>query len=330
MNDYQIPLGSDEYGSAIRRRLVAALTDVAEAQHLFDRQHGGLGRAHILERLATAAAGVAYPEFYRWKAAGADPSTAEPIADDLIRGARLSSLGVLLTRVVNGIALTEDEGRLLVRHFDEEVRESTTARELARGASIPAEQLHGEQQAATGPASPAVTMADAGAAVRPEIAAGVQRCEETSDMVRERVAAAIYERNNPGHDWKDAHPDDRICYGSDADAALTVFTPILTRSEETNSGLARAQLAPAAADAATTAHVFAGLHSSAEQSVDRVITAVEAGPPSGAAVTGEWESGWDCAMEAVRGALEPARAEADATASGDVRRSRDSGQPDMP
>jgi Family of unknown function (DUF6085) len=53
---------------------------------------------------------------------------------DVIRIARLNSLGVLLTRITNGLVLTQDEARLLVGHIDVEVRESTTARELARDA----------------------------------------------------------------------------------------------------------------------------------------------------------------------------------------------------
>lgn len=38
--------------------------------------------------------------------------------------------------------------------------------------------------------------------------------------------------------------------------------------------------------------------------VQRVKDAAEAGPPSGMAIPGEWESGWDAAMEAVTRALE--------------------------
>lgn len=38
--------------------------------------------------------------------------------------------------------------------------------------------------------------------------------------------------------------------------------------------------------------------------VQRVKDATEAGPPSGTAIPGEWESGWDAAMDAVRNALE--------------------------
>lgn len=57
-----------------------------------------------------------------------------PAADeDVMRVARLDSLGVLLTRISNGIRLTADEARLLMDHIDVEVRESTTAREIARG-----------------------------------------------------------------------------------------------------------------------------------------------------------------------------------------------------
>jgi hypothetical protein len=52
---------------------------------------------------------------------------------DVIRAARLDSLGVLLTRIANGVRLTADEARLLMDHVDVEVRESTTAREVARG-----------------------------------------------------------------------------------------------------------------------------------------------------------------------------------------------------
>lgn len=38
--------------------------------------------------------------------------------------------------------------------------------------------------------------------------------------------------------------------------------------------------------------------------VQRVKEAAEAGPPSGMAIPGEWENGWDAAMDAVRNALE--------------------------
>lgn len=40
--------------------------------------------------------------------------------------------------------------------------------------------------------------------------------------LREQYAAAIYERNNSGYRWADAHPDDLLAYGFDADAVLAV------------------------------------------------------------------------------------------------------------
>ncbi|MFG2372583.1 DUF6085 family protein [Streptomyces sp. NPDC048504] len=63
--------------------------------------------------------------------------TDQPTDGGVIRTARLNSLGVLLTRITNGLTLTQDEARLLVGHIDIEVRESTTARELARAAPLP-------------------------------------------------------------------------------------------------------------------------------------------------------------------------------------------------
>jgi transglutaminase-like putative cysteine protease len=47
----------------------------------------------------------------------------------------------------------------------------------------------------------------------------------TAPTLREQIAAAIYERNNPGHRWAEAHPDDLLAYGFDADAALTAVLP---------------------------------------------------------------------------------------------------------
>ncbi|MFE4649310.1 hypothetical protein [Streptomyces sp. NPDC056707] len=41
--------------------------------------------------------------------------------------------------------------------------------------------------------------------------------------LRDRYAAAIYERNNPGCRWADAHPDDLIAYRGDADAVMAVL-----------------------------------------------------------------------------------------------------------
>lgn len=51
--------------------------------------------------------------------------------EDVVRAARLDSLGTLLSRILNGLVLTPDEGKLLSEHIDAEVRESTTARTVA-------------------------------------------------------------------------------------------------------------------------------------------------------------------------------------------------------
>lgn len=37
---------------------------------------------------------------------------------------------------------------------------------------------------------------------------------------RDQFAKVIYERWNPGASWTDAHPDDRVAYGADADVAM--------------------------------------------------------------------------------------------------------------
>lgn len=49
--------------------------------------------------------------------------------------------------------------------------------------------------------------------------------EPARSALREQIAAAIYEKCNPGHRWVDAHPHDVLIYGSDADAVLTVVLP---------------------------------------------------------------------------------------------------------
>lgn len=50
--------------------------------------------------------------------------------------------------------------------------------------------------------------------------------------------------------------------------------------------------------------VFADELKNAEAAITRVRTAAQAGPPSGASVPGEWENGWDAAMETITRALD--------------------------
>lgn len=98
--------------------------------------------------------------------------------------------------------------------------------------------------------------------------------------LRELVAAAIYERNNPGHRWADAHPDDRIAYGSDAEAAVAVLQP----GARITTTLARAP----------------------EADVQRVIALyeqwVKAGPPPLGVLINRW---WDARLVELHNAILP-------------------------
>ncbi|MFD9444973.1 hypothetical protein [Streptomyces sp. NPDC060001] len=102
----------------------------------------------------------------------------------------------------------------------------------------------------------------------------------SASPLRELIAAAIYERNNPGHAWADAHPDDRICYGNDADAALTVVQP--------------------------GARITATLARMSESDVQRVIALyerwVKAGPPPLGVSLARW---WDKRLVELHEAIRP-------------------------
>ncbi|GGR70921.1 MULTISPECIES: hypothetical protein [Streptomyces] len=98
--------------------------------------------------------------------------------------------------------------------------------------------------------------------------------------LRDLIAAAIYERNNPGHPWAEAHPDDRVCYSSDADAALAVIRP--------------------------GARITAGLARAADADVQRVIALYErwraVGPPPLGTSTARW---WDARLAELHNAILP-------------------------
>ncbi|MEU0691948.1 hypothetical protein [Streptomyces uncialis] len=65
------PLGSVEYGAALRQRVIAAMTEEAQQHRLFEREQGPTARALAIQHLATAAIGVLYPQLQAWKEAGA-------------------------------------------------------------------------------------------------------------------------------------------------------------------------------------------------------------------------------------------------------------------
>lgn len=114
--------------------------------------------------------------------------------------------------------------------------------------------------------------------------AATEATEPANSALRDLIAGAIYERNNPGRRWADAHPDDRVCYGSDADAAITVIAP--------------------------GARITATLAREAEAGVTRVIALheqwVKAGPPPLGTSTARW---WDARLVELHNAIQPPQPE---------------------
>lgn len=99
--------------------------------------------------------------------------------------------------------------------------------------------------------------------------------------LRDLIAAAIYERNNPGHRWADAHPDDRVCYGNDADAAMTVILP----------------------GARITAVLARAAHADVQRVTDLYERWCAAGPPPLGTSLSRW---WDARLVELRKAILPA------------------------
>lgn len=121
--------------------------------------------------------------------------------------------------------------------------------------------------------------------------------ERAKSPLREQIAAAIYEKSNPGFRWADAHPDDVLAYGTDADAALKVIEEHLDIGE-------------AEAWCKTCRRVWDGprhqCESDAEQRLARVVSAL---PPYSLPTHGDRsegvQMGWDLARQAALDALNP-------------------------
>lgn len=64
----------------------------------------------------------------------------------------------------------------------------------------------------------------------------------TAADLRDRLAADLYERANPGLCWADAHPDDLLAYGDDADRALATqaLGDLQQRVRDAEAAVARA------------------------------------------------------------------------------------------
>ncbi|MBE4790986.1 hypothetical protein [Streptomyces caniscabiei] len=56
------------------------------------------------------------------------------------------------------------------------------------------------------------------------------RSDPEPPALRALIAAAIYEHNNPGATWANAHPHDVVAYGGDADAVLKVLPAAADRA----------------------------------------------------------------------------------------------------
>ncbi|RSN13765.1 hypothetical protein DMH25_08225 [Streptomyces sp. WAC 01325] len=135
--------------------------------------------------------------------------------DDSLRFLRREALLVLLTRLQRGRALTDAEANTLRHHVETEIREADAARKQA-------EQAEELQRVAHETANRSETER---ARYEQEAVAATEATEPGTSSLRDQIAAAIYERNNPGYRWSTAHPDDRLAYGFDADAVLAVIAP---------------------------------------------------------------------------------------------------------
>jgi hypothetical protein len=179
-------------------------------------------------------------------------------------------------------AVTAETKRLLERR-------TTTLRERAERAEAALARVRKAVQEFTGgehPRRAGKTLAGElaarvlGALAEPPGPAATQATEPAESALRDLIAAAIYERNNPGHRWADAHPDDLVCYGNDADAALTVIRP--------------------------GANITATLARMSEADVQRVIALyerwVKAGPPPLGTSTSRW---WDARLVELHDAILP-------------------------
>ncbi|WP_327377981.1 hypothetical protein OG393_30885 [Streptomyces sp. NBC_01216] len=69
-----------------------------------------------------------------------------------------------------------------------------------------------------------------------------------AEQLREQIAAAIYEQAAQPHKWPDAHPDDVLAYGGDAQAVMAVVQPLLDRAERAEAEIERMKLLVAASN----------------------------------------------------------------------------------
>lgn len=103
--------------------------------------------------------------------------------EDVVRAARLDSLGTLLSRILNGLVLTPDEGKLLSEHIDAEVRESTTARAVAVSNKRHVQAIAPEIDRLTAELEDAETRAEAFRQQRGQAQAALARVHRLADLI---------------------------------------------------------------------------------------------------------------------------------------------------
>ncbi|MER8030670.1 hypothetical protein ABTZ78_17125 [Streptomyces bauhiniae] len=206
--------------------------------------------------------------------------TEAPADADAPSATRRDVMRLLLHRAGRG-KLTAPEAGLLRQHLGAEIaealmrwaeRNSDPTRARLRRPQIVRENACSRTDAVLAVVQPVLDqlMAASDALARcglpaPEPAEDSLADQPVPTALRNVIAAAIYERNNPDYRWADAHPDDRLAYGFDADAVLAAIRP--------------------------TAPV-----------INLYERWVEAGPPPLGAPTARW---WDARLTELRGVLLP-------------------------
>ncbi|MEU9921905.1 hypothetical protein AB0H51_11510 [Streptomyces griseoluteus] len=213
-----------------------------------------------------------------------DVRPASAADEDAVRTARRQSLHNLLARLERSLyGPIAHEVALLRQHVEAEIREANTAREVARG------NLRHVQ------------------VLVPEL--------ELAQAAIERVRTLVAGR------WGLVDPDHvRAALDNvNGDEVVTAVNPVTTGSMQPASSPLREHLATTLAEFAdvdpyamadailhnvlSLTGITAALARMSQAADQRLIAATEQAPPSGTVVAGEWESGWDAAMDAVRAAL---------------------------
>jgi hypothetical protein len=254
-----------------------------------------------------------------------DPAPA--FDEDAQRATRRNSLLNLLDRLDRTRTLTSEERTLLRQHIDAETREHDTMRSVAAGNKRHVQVMYADLQQAqrrAGQAEESLRIAhetsNKAEAARAEEERLRLALAQERDRWKDRAEAARHEREVTAADLETA---DRIRAGAqrDRDQQAAVLTEVLRQfTHETHPGRRclqsghvpvetverwRSVVAPIAERPwwVGVAEIRAELEQ-AQTAIKRVRDVVDDGPPAGTAPGGEWEGGWDSAMDAARAALD--------------------------